>query len=120
LILPSWVDHWGVVIHEAACAGLPILASRTCAAAAHLVRDGYNGFTFAPQDAPALCRLMQFLSDETQAVRLGQNSLPMSYQFDPKLWAQTLLLHTPARLDAPPTDQGAACRMVGRRDHPGE
>jgi glycosyltransferase involved in cell wall biosynthesis len=96
LILPSWVDHWGVVIHEAACAGLPILASRTCAAAVHLVRDGYNGFTFAPRDAPTLCRLMQLLSDERQAARMGQNSLRMSYQFDPSLWAQTLLLHMPA------------------------
>jgi glycosyltransferase involved in cell wall biosynthesis len=101
-ILPSRVDHWGVVIHEAACAGLPILASRTCGAAAHLVRDGYNGFTFMADDAPELGRLMQLLAQDGQATVLGRNSLAMSYQFDPRLWAQTLLAHAPAHARAGP------------------
>ena len=98
-VLPSWSDHWGVVIHEAACAGLPILASRTCGATAHLVRDGYNGHSFAPQDAERLCRLMQLVSDEEQAAVMGQNSLKMSYQFDPSLWAEMLLVHMPSCLN---------------------
>ncbi len=93
-VLPSRVDHWGVVIHEAACAGLPILASRACGAAANLVRDGYNGLTFVADDVAELCRLMQFLSRDGQAAALGRNSLRMSYQFDPRLWARTLLMHT--------------------------
>jgi len=95
-ILPSWMDHWGVVIHEAACAGLPILASRTCAAAANLVRDGYNGFIFAPHDAETLCTFMRFVSDEGQAILMGRNSLRMSYQFDPTLWAETLVARVPS------------------------
>jgi glycosyltransferase involved in cell wall biosynthesis len=93
-VLPSWVDHWGVVIHEAACAGLPILASRTCGATANLVRDGYNGFTFVADDAAELCRLMQLLSQDGQAALMGRNSVRMSWQFDPRLWARTLLAHT--------------------------
>ncbi len=100
LVLPSRADHWGVVIHEAACAGLPILASRTCGAAANLVRDGYNGFTFVADDAPELCRLMQLLARDGQAAALGRNSLSMSGQFDPRLWAQTLLEDTERKDDA--------------------
>jgi glycosyltransferase involved in cell wall biosynthesis len=98
-VLPSWVDHWGVVIHEATCAGLPILASRTCAATANLVRDGYNGFTFAPQDAKGLCGFMRLISDEEQARRMGRNSLRMSHQFDPRLWADMLLTYVPSSLN---------------------
>jgi glycosyltransferase involved in cell wall biosynthesis len=100
-VLPSWIDHWGVVIHEAACAGLPLLASRTCAAAAHLVREGYNGFTFAPGDADTLAGLMRLIADEDRAARLGRNSLRMSYQFDPKLWAETLLVRIPSCVSVP-------------------
>jgi glycosyltransferase involved in cell wall biosynthesis len=70
-ILPARVDHWGVVIHEAACAGLPILASRNCGAAVHLVRDGYNGFTFPPEDAKMLANLMVYVSKDNQAKYMG-------------------------------------------------
>jgi glycosyltransferase involved in cell wall biosynthesis len=109
LVLPSRVDHWGVVIHEATCAGLPILASRTCGAAADLVRDGWNGFTFVAHDIAALCRLMQRVSQEGQPARLGRNSLSLSYRFDPKLWAETLLARarrcSPGRRPAGPAVQ---------------
>jgi glycosyltransferase involved in cell wall biosynthesis len=110
-VLPSRVDHWGVVIHEAACAGLPILASRTCGAAAHLVRHGYNGFTFAANDAAQLCRLMQCLAQEGQAAVLGRNSVRMSYQFDPQLWARTLLAHR----SAPGASGPAPVNTAGQR-----
>ncbi len=121
LVLPSWIDHWGVVIHEAACAGLPILASRTCGGTAHLVRDGYNGYSFAPQDAERLCRLMQLMSDEEHAAIMGQNSLKMSWQFDPKLWAEMLLVHVPSCLDGRDRTESTGlrapgvCGTVGRR-----
>lgn len=100
-ILPSRVDHWGVVIHEAACAGLPVLSSRGCGAATHLVRDGYNGYTFPPEDAGMLANLMQHISEQGRAEAMGKNSLRMSYQFDPKLWAKTLVEEIPFCLPRP-------------------
>jgi len=95
-VLPSRYDHWGVVIHEAACAGLPILASQSCGAATHLVRDGYNGYTFPAEDVETLAVLMQRISDSKIAQAMGHNSLRMSYQFDPKLWAKTLMEDIPS------------------------
>jgi glycosyltransferase involved in cell wall biosynthesis len=48
LILPSRFEPWGVVIHEAAAAGLPIIASYICGATTAYVRDGVNGFIISP------------------------------------------------------------------------
>lgn len=47
-ILPSVTEPWALVIHEAACAGLPILASDCCGAVSCFVKDGENGFLFKP------------------------------------------------------------------------
>ena len=43
LVLPSRFEPWGVVVHEAAAAGLPIVCTPVCGAATRLVLDGYNG-----------------------------------------------------------------------------
>lgn len=96
LILPSRWDHWGVVIHEATCAGLPVLASRGCAATVELVQDGYNGFTFPANDEQYLAHLLTLCSDKDVARSMGANSLQLSYRFDPPLFARALLEHIPA------------------------
>ena len=62
LVHVSTVDQWGLVINEATASGVPIVASRNCGAAAHLVVDGTNGFVVDPLDvaniAAALRRIM--------------------------------------------------------------
>ena len=89
-VLPSRIDHWGVVIHEAACAGLPILASRTSYASADLVQDGVNGHTFAFDDVDGLARLLALCSDEPRARAMGERSLAVSSRFDPTVFARLL------------------------------
>jgi hypothetical protein len=51
LVLPSRFEPWGVVVHEAAAAGLPVVASSASGAASRLVVDGYNG-VIVPPGAP--------------------------------------------------------------------
>lgn len=43
-VLPSLLEPWALVIHEAAAAGLPIICTETCGAAPHFVINNYNGF----------------------------------------------------------------------------
>ena len=43
-VLPSLFEPWALVIHEAACAGLPIVCTETCGAAPHFVINNYNGY----------------------------------------------------------------------------
>jgi len=54
LLLPSDHEPWGVVVVEAAAAGLAIVASDVVGASPELVHDGRNGAIFARGDLPAL------------------------------------------------------------------
>lgn len=49
-VLATRQDTYAAVVHEAACLGLPLLVSRHAGAAAALVQEGKNGFTFLPED----------------------------------------------------------------------
>lgn len=94
-VLPSRIDHWGVVIHEAACAGLPIVASQTTYAALDLVREGWNGHTFPAGDAARLAQLLAACAGEDTARTMGARSLEMSSRFDPAVFADVLTWRIP-------------------------
>jgi len=60
-ILPSLWEPWGVVLHEAAAAGLAIIATYECGAVSGFVRDGCNGYV-VPSEIYALKRAMKKIS----------------------------------------------------------
>jgi glycosyltransferase involved in cell wall biosynthesis len=93
LVLPSRVEHWGVVLHEAAAAGMPIICTSTCGGAIHLVHDGYNGAVIPPGNAQELTAAMLRLSslDDSRLRQMGEASFQLSQQFTPQLWAQRVL-----------------------------
>ena len=62
-VLPSEYEPWGIVINEAAAAGLPIVTTTGVAAAADLVKPGQNGFLYKPGDTHTLCELLGRLVD---------------------------------------------------------
>jgi glycosyltransferase involved in cell wall biosynthesis len=97
-VIPSWVDHWPLVIHEATSAGLPVLASQSCGSAVDLVREGYNGYTFPAGDARALAILLRHVSQNVDLEQFSQNSLAMSRQFSPDRWCSTLVREIPMRM----------------------
>jgi glycosyltransferase involved in cell wall biosynthesis len=82
LILPSRWEPWGVVIHEAAAAGLPIIATYPCGATTMFVRDGVNGYVVPPQQR-YLTTAMVRMSATSQLV-LGHMSIASSTLA--KLW----------------------------------
>ncbi len=93
LVLPSDFEPWAVVVHEAASAGLLILASENVGAAVHLVQDNYNGYIFGGKDASGLAALLERVSAMADE-RLGEMSRAshsLSLQFSPRRWAETLL-----------------------------
>jgi len=93
LLLPSRVEHWGVVLHEAAAAGMPIICTSTCGGAIHLVHDGYNGAVIPPGNAKQLTAAMLCISglDDSRLRQMGEASFQLSQQFTPQLWAQRVL-----------------------------
>ncbi len=46
-VLASADDPWGLVVHEALAAGLPVVVSDACGCAADFVRNGQNGYIFS-------------------------------------------------------------------------
>lgn len=92
-ILPSHFEPWGVVLHEFAAAGLPLLASDACGSATAFLRDGYNGFGFAAGEEKALRRALRQLFDASPASleAMGQRSRELSLQITPESWAAMFL-----------------------------
>ena len=93
LVLPSRFEPWGVVVQEAAASALPLICSDACGAGVHLLRDRWNGRSFAAGDAAHLadCLLWMHQQSDAQLATLGRNSFELSKQYTPDRWAQTLL-----------------------------
>jgi glycosyltransferase involved in cell wall biosynthesis len=93
LVLPSNLEPWAVVVHEAASAGLLILASEHVGAAVHLVQDHYNGYIFGGKDARGLASLMGLVSAQTdrRLNEMSRASHSLSMQFSVTRWVDTLL-----------------------------
>jgi glycosyltransferase involved in cell wall biosynthesis len=74
-VLPSLEEVWGLVVNEAELAGLPVVVSERCGAAADLVEPGVNGQRVHPGDVPALtAALREILRDETARRKMGSES----------------------------------------------
>ncbi len=98
-VLPSLGEPWGVVIHEFAAAGLPIVTSGSVGAASAFVINGYNGFLVPAGDASALTRSMQAIMDLPAGKHreMSDNSHRLSGRITPRTSAYNLLA---AALDA--------------------
>ena len=73
--LPSGDEPWGLVVNEAMCFSLPVVASDQVGAAGDLVRGGVNGFVFSSGDARSLSEHLELLlSDPVLLARFGQKS----------------------------------------------
>jgi glycosyltransferase involved in cell wall biosynthesis len=95
-ILPSIIDHWGLVIHEATCAGLPIIASSQCGSTVELVQNFHNGLTIPHSDIAALVTAMNYISENDKiAMDMGANSLKMSERYSTLTWAKKMINEIP-------------------------
>ncbi len=90
--LPSRLEPGGVVIQEAAAAGLPLICSDACGASVHLLRDCFNGFTFPVGNAAALAERMARITllDDEQRVAMAEHSFQRSRQYTPQRWVNVL------------------------------
>jgi glycosyltransferase involved in cell wall biosynthesis len=80
---PSESETWGLVINEAMCAALPIVASEEIGAVPDLVRHGYNGYTFPAGDVEQLTvHLQTLITDEGVRNSMGAKSLGIIRSWD--------------------------------------
>jgi glycosyltransferase involved in cell wall biosynthesis len=88
-VLPSRYEPWGVVLAEAAAAGLPIICSSACGAADDLVKTGRNGIVIPPGDPERLAGAMQWLHDhEDELSIMGARGRDIARAFSAPAWAE--------------------------------
>ena len=92
LVTPSRFEPWGVVIHEATSAGLPVICSTACGASTRLVLDGYNG-AVVPAGSPARLAeaMIRISAATTDPSVISGRSAELAAQFTPDRWATYLL-----------------------------
>jgi glycosyltransferase involved in cell wall biosynthesis len=110
LVLPSDFEPWALVVHEAASAGLLVLASEPVGSAVHLVQSNYNGYIFGKRDAEGLASLMTRVSrmSDSRLDAMSRASHLLSEQYSPERWADTLLDSLPGWVQHQPS-LNAAC-----------
>jgi glycosyltransferase involved in cell wall biosynthesis len=90
-VLPSLYEPWGVVVHEAAFAGLPLLVSDAVGAADAFVENGINGWVFGQGDLSAIIygirRFSQLPPEQRQAMSDHSKMLARSVVLDS--WSST-------------------------------
>jgi glycosyltransferase involved in cell wall biosynthesis len=102
-VLPSRSEPWGMVLNEAAAAGLPLVATEESGAAHDLI-DG-NGFRVPAGDVRALREALDRLArDAGLRERMGARSRALARRFTPEAWA-----------DGVANAVGRARRRTGRR-----
>lgn len=88
-ILPSLIEHWGVVVHEFAAAGFPLITSNRTNAASLFLKDGYNGYEFKAGDENSLYEALRKLvhTPVSRLIQMGDNSVELAKQITPDTWS---------------------------------
>ncbi len=85
-VLPSVYEPWGVVVHEAALMGLPLLCSNQIQAATAYLKNGNNGFIFNPKNEESITEAFRKVMKmpDSRLADMGRYShkLGMSYTID--------------------------------------
>ena len=81
---PTLDDPFGVVLIEAAAAGLPLIASPFGGATEDLVRDGVNGFVIDPRQTTAMAgSIARLARDPELRMRMGRRSYELTLSRTP-------------------------------------
>jgi glycosyltransferase involved in cell wall biosynthesis len=92
LVLPSSGEHYGLVVHEAAAAGLPLLVTESAGAVPGLLQDGYNGWSIPERDIAEWSAALSRMAGQFPE-RLGEMSSvshALSTRLSPSGWARNL------------------------------
>lgn len=92
-VLPSHFEPWGVVVHEFAAAGFPLLCSSKVGAATAFLQEDVNGFSFAAGDESGLKEAMKkiVLLSDAELLQMGEKSVELALQNTPSIWADKLM-----------------------------
>ena len=92
-ILPSHYEHWGVVIHEFAAGGFPLLCTNTTGATSAFLKDGVNGFTIKPKNVESLVDAFKKVASlkPKQLLAMSDESANIASTITPQHWINTVV-----------------------------
>lgn len=92
-ILPSHKEPWGVVVHEFAAAGYPIICTENVGAASAFLKDGINGYLIESNNIEELKDAMTKIIDATdqELFDMGEESKRLAGQIDIDAWTDTAI-----------------------------
>jgi glycosyltransferase involved in cell wall biosynthesis len=93
LIVPSRREEWGLIIHEFASAGLPILSSKYAGANKMFLINGYNGFEIDTSNNEDIIKKMKKIMNSTdkELLLMGEKSHELSKRITTEISAASLM-----------------------------
>jgi glycosyltransferase involved in cell wall biosynthesis len=91
-ILPSHFEPWGVVAHEYAAAGFPLLLSNAVGASEAYLEEGKNGFSFPPASKNELKKVLKKVINlsSKELILMAEKSHQMAQSNSPLKWADKI------------------------------
>ncbi len=92
-VLPSHNEPWGVVVHEFAAAGFPIICSDKVGARTAFVENNLNGYIYPSGNVKALKERMRTMINlnEEALNDMAQESVKKAMMITPDKWAKQLI-----------------------------
>lgn len=92
-ILPSRFEPWGVVVHEFATSGFPLLLSNAVGAKKQFLEENKNGFSFNPNDVESLKKVMKQIIEKSdqELIEMSKISHQKGQSITPETWAKNLI-----------------------------
>lgn len=92
-ILPSRFEPWGVVVHELAASGFPLLLSNKIGAKEQFLKEGKNGFEFKSEDVSEIKLALKKIiaTPEHALLQMSHYSNELSKTISPEKWTHSLL-----------------------------
>jgi glycosyltransferase involved in cell wall biosynthesis len=92
-VLPSHFEPWGVVVHEFAAAGFPLVCSDQVGARLSFVEDGRNGFVYPSADKKELKKILKRIMSmsDGQLQSMANESAAIAGKIRPETWSQNLM-----------------------------
>jgi glycosyltransferase involved in cell wall biosynthesis len=92
-VLPSRYEPWGVVVHEFASTGLPLLLSNKVGARQQFLIDGLNGYSFEAGSVEQLAKKLDQLArgSDTELLAMGRASCQLASALSPEIAAASFV-----------------------------
>lgn len=92
-VLPSRFEPWGVVVHEFAAAGFPLLCSKAVGANSAFLEDGINGYVFESNNAASIEKMMEKIISKSsqELILMAKKSAEKAASITPQKWVESLM-----------------------------